>query len=245
MKRVTRRIVLAVAVLGLMAGASEQARATFLTNLIVNGNAESGSGSPSGDIVSVPDWTTAGSFTVVEYGAAGGFPTATDPGPTNRGLNFFAGGPSNPLSSAFQSIDESADAAVIDTGKVNFTLSGFLGGWDSQDDHAVLSATFLDNSGSDLGSASIGPVWAADRGDETGLLLRTTTGVLPIGTRTIDVLLTMTRDEGDYNDGYADNLSLVLTPSAVPEPSTLTGAGIAVFLSLACAWRRRKAKHVA
>jgi hypothetical protein len=34
-------------------------------------------------------------------------------------------------------------------------------------------------------------------------------------------------------------------PAAVPEPSTLAGAGIAVFLSLACAWRRRKAKRAA
>ena len=33
--------------------------------------------------------------------------------------------------------------------------------------------------------------------------------------------------------------------TAVPEPSTLAGAGIAVFLSLAAAWRRRKAKHAA
>jgi hypothetical protein len=33
--------------------------------------------------------------------------------------------------------------------------------------------------------------------------------------------------------------------SAVPEPSTLCGTGIAVFLGLGYAWRRRKAKHAA
>jgi PEP-CTERM motif len=38
---------------------------------------------------------------------------------------------------------------------------------------------------------------------------------------------------------------LVSTVAAVPEPSTLAGAGIAVFLGLATAWHRRKAKHAA
>jgi PEP-CTERM motif len=49
-----------------------------------------------------------------------------------------------------------------------------------------------------------------------------------------------------YLDVIIDNFSTGTTNvSAVPEPSTLAGAGIAVFLGLACAWRRRKAKHAA
>ena len=40
-----------------------------------------------------------------------------------------------------------------------------------------------------------------------------------------------------------DGVPLGLT--SVPEPTTLTGAGIAVFLGLGYAWRRRKVKHAA
>jgi len=43
-------------------------------------------------------------------------------------------------------------------------------------------------------------------------LPRSTSGVLPFGTRSIKVFLSATRvsNTGPYNDGYADNMSLVL-----------------------------------
>ena len=51
---------------------------------------------------------------------------------------------------------------------------------------------------------------------------------VPFGTETISLTLDMTRFAGSYNDGYADNLSLILT--AVPEPETyamlLAGLGL-------------------
>ena len=105
----------------------------------------------------------------------------------------------------------STPAATIDSGFAPFTLSGFLGGFASQTDNAVLSATFNDGLGSLLGSASIGPVTNSDRGNATGLLLRSASGAVPTGTRTIDILLTFTRNQGTDNDGYADNLSLVIS----------------------------------
>ena len=221
---------------------SGSAHAQFATNLIVNSDAEAGAGSPTGDVVAVPGWSTTGNFTAVQYGAGGGFPLLSDPGPANRGSNFFAGGPSNAASSATQTIDVSAGAANIDAGGVTYTLSGYLGGFSSQDDNATLTATFLSASNTTLGSASIGSVFAADRNNATGLLFRMDGGSLPTGVRNIGLTLNMVRQEGSYNDGYADNLSLVLTasPSSVPEPSAyaflaasaLTGAG---FLA-----RRRK-----
>ena len=63
------------------------------------------------------------------------------------------------------------------------------------------------------------------------MLERGTSGGLPVGTRSINALLQMTRTDGAYNDGYADNLSLVLTAAAgvaVPEPSTIALAGLGV-----------------
>ncbi len=92
-----------------------------------------------------------------------------------------------------------------------FVLSGFLGGFATQNDRATLTATFKDGGGGTLAIASIGPVTNVDRGNVTGLLFRTTSGSVPAGTRTVDLLLTLTRAAGFSNDGYADNLSLVLT----------------------------------
>ncbi len=42
-----------------------------------------------------------------------------------------------------------------------------------------------------------------------------------------------------------DTVRLQSTVAAIPEPSTLTVAGFSVFLGLACAWRRGKAKSAA
>jgi len=193
------------------------AQPVFGTNLIVNGDAESGAGDTSfpADIpVSVPGWTQFAGFTAVDYTIGSGYPTPSDPGPAIRGNNFLTGGQVTP-STGSQSIDVSIGAATIDSGVVTYDLSGFLGGFDTQDDNAVLTATFRDGAAASLGSASIGPVTRGDRGDATGLLLRSTSGNVPPNTRTIDILLTFTRLQGLDNDGYADNLSLILTAPTI------------------------------
>lgn len=127
---------------------------------------------------------------------------------------------------------------------MGYDLSAWLGGFSSQDDNAVLTLAFLDTDSAQLGTASLGPVTEPDRGGNTGLLFRDLMGLVPVGTRSIDVTLTLTREEGSYDDGYADNLSLVLSggsPSAVPEPGnvTLMFAGMG---ALALALRRRSAR---
>ena len=189
----------------------------FGPNLIVNGNAETGPGSADGTTLPVPNapgWTLAGNLTVVQYNVPGGFPLSTDPGPSARGSNYFAGG-NNASSSAAQTINVAAGAASIDTGTATYSLSGWLGGFSSQDDNATLTVTFRNAGATAIGSATIGPVTAADRGSATGMLLRNAAGVIPTGTRTIDVVLQLTRVNGTYNDGYADELSLVLAGPAV------------------------------
>ena len=215
----------------------------FGSNLIANGDAEAGSGSANGGVVVVPSWATTGSFTVVQYGASGGFPLSTDPGPASRGANFFAGGPTSATSGAVQLIDVSTVAGTIDAGGVTFDLSGFLGGFSSQRDNAVLTTMFLSGSSAQLGTASLGPVSNVDRGNNTGLLFRDLNGIVPIGTRSINLSLQMTRLDGTYNDGYADNLSLVLatpTGASIPEPSSITLVGIASFALCALGRRGRQ-----
>jgi len=45
---------------------------------------------------------------------------------------------------------------------------------------------------------------------EATLLLRTATRSVPTATRKITVVITSTRVDGTYNDGYADNVSVIL-----------------------------------
>jgi hypothetical protein len=179
----------------------------FSGNLVVNGDAEAGAGSPSaeGGVVPVPGWTTTGNFTVVEYetqsGVPDSFPTVDGPGPAARGVNFFVGGPDNASSSASQAINVAAAARLIDIGFVRYALAGWLGGFAGQDDNAVVSATFVRGNGTVVGEAAIGPVSSTNRDGVTGLLPRSAFGTVPGGTRQIVFF---------YNDGYADEISLQL-----------------------------------
>ncbi|MBX3381455.1 MAG: hypothetical protein KF805_15275 [Phycisphaeraceae bacterium] len=201
----------------LVAGASIALQASADSNLINNPGAEAG---PIGTVI--PGWNTTGTFEVVSYSAGGGFPTLTDPGSPTRGSKFFAGGVSSPEASAYQTIDLSAFAAAIDAGTQGCTLSGWLGGFSSQDDHCDVFATFYDGQGGSLGQQSIGAVLAAQRAGQTGMLFRTSSDVLPVGTRQVLIQVRMTRTAGTYNDGYADDLSFSLGATC---PCDLNGDG--------------------
>jgi hypothetical protein len=112
-----------------------------------------------------------------------------------------------------QDVSVAALANMIDAGQVGYTIAGYFGGHADQDDWARLSATFAPSLMPDGHSASAGMVKAADRGDVTGLVYRSVSGFVPIGTRDIGMLLDFLRacqTCDDYNHGYADTLSVVL-----------------------------------
>lgn len=207
------RTIRAAAVLAagsLMAAAAMAGGVQLNTNLLSNGTAEAGEGSSDGNtVLPVPKWTTEGGFTVVLYGAPD-FPNADSPGPAKRGLKFFSGGPNNPLSTMSRTLNLTPLAVDIDTGTVKGTLSGFLGGYSSQEDHADVAVTWIDATGAELGTTALQTVTATDRGNATGLLKRRAVATVPSGTRSARVVVTMTRMAGSYNDGYADSLSLIL-----------------------------------
>ncbi|NQU49084.1 MAG: hypothetical protein HQ519_10590 [Planctomycetes bacterium] len=84
------------------------------------------------------------------------------------------------------------------------------------------------------GTDQIGPVSSADRGGLTGLQQRSTTGVLPAGTRGVEVMLRFTRIEGSFNDGYADSIALLIKHTGGPTLSVTTlTAGSTATLTIA------------
>ncbi|MFG6415153.1 PEP-CTERM sorting domain-containing protein [Roseateles sp. DC23W] len=192
---------------GLLAAFSvvAQAQATLGGNLIVNGGAEAG----------VSGWTGFDGYPLfqsVDYGSNWVLPT--QPGPADRGSKMFAG--FGGQTAGFQVVE----LGVLAGQALHYDLSGWLGGWQTQGDNALLYVSFLDTVGNEIGFASIGPVMPADRGNQTGLFLRGASGLLPTQTTSLMFSLSMERQGGGDNDGYADNLSFVVT-SAVPEGSTL------------------------
>ena len=186
---------------------------TGAPNLIKNPGAESGPGSGTGGTVAVPDWTvpSGGTFTAVKYGTPGGFLTLSEPGPQQRGTNFFAGGPASSAARADQTISLAGYAGIIASG-ATYHLSAWLGGYAGQDDNTTVTIAWEKASGAFLGATMIGPVSAADRDNKTELLYRGKRGPVPHGTAKAVVNVEMTRSAGSYNDGYADNLSLTIMP---------------------------------
>ncbi len=183
---------------------------TYGSNLIFNGDAEANSGTNAYGINrGIAWWFDLSSTTLGSYGSNPAFPSSSSPGPAQRGLNLFLGGTNNSFIS--QRIDISSVSADIDNPGVEYLLSGWFGGAGFDADSATLTANFLGASGVVLGSDSIGGVSATDRAGVTGLLLRTNSGALPVGTRMVEFALTNQVANG-MNDASADNLSFILTP---------------------------------
>jgi len=208
---------------GLNASAGERADKPSIalasgTNLIVNGGAETGTAAANFTAVVNPaGWTAVtGSMTAVQY-AIGGTENlnAADSTEVSGGNDYFAGGPDSPVSTIRQTINVAAQATQIDTGRIYARLDGDFGGFYYDNDTAAMTVIYRNASGIELGRRTIGPVQHYERGYVTQLDHRSALSLVPTGTRTIDVELTAVRASGEYNDGYADNLSLILSPAGV------------------------------
>jgi uncharacterized protein (TIGR03437 family) len=183
-------------------------------NRLCNPGAELGAGATEkSQVVPIPGWTTTSNFTATRYDADGSL-TVEESQFIGGGTNFFYGGDVNASSTATQLVNVADEAAGIDAGQRTAQFQAYLGGFGG--DNAGIRAEFLNAGGTVLGTALVlGP-----RSDDMQLL--STTGPVPAGTRTIRVTMTATRVAGDDNEGYFDNLSLVLTQSGTTTCPTVT-----------------------
>ncbi|PVE06408.1 hypothetical protein [Streptomyces scopuliridis] len=189
-------------------------------NLLVNGDAERGPGGSVEPVTVVDGWVVReGAPALVGYDVGNGYPTPADPGPApaRRGSRFFSGG-NSPRTALVQDVAlpvaGTVGRAAVDAGRVRYAVSGWLGGYATQEDGARLSVEFRDGRGTPVALSVLGPVTAAERGGRTALVERTAEAAVPPGARSARVLLVFTRaGSGVSNDGYADAISLTLTAS--------------------------------
>lgn len=104
------------------------------------------------------------------------------------------------------------DPNLIDLGTLNYNISGYLGGSDTENDAASIIVTFMNVTKQILYYDTVGPTLAADRENITSLIYQETLGTVPIGTRIINLLVAMSRTDGTSNNAAIDDVSLVLYP---------------------------------
>ena len=153
------------------------------TNLIVNGNAESGpAGTATTLAANIPGWTTTGDANVLPYGLTG-LVLLTDPAPPDHGFQYFvAGGPHGTNAVLTQSIDVSSAASTINGGSVKYVASAYLGSGvvpDSSEAPAQVAVAFRNASGQTLSTATLGPLTSP----VLGMSLQQQQGLVPAGNR--------------------------------------------------------------
>lgn len=154
-------------------------------------------------------------FVVARYGTHGYFPSGAVGRAIGGGRNFLFGGYPHRNATATQSIDVSGSAAEIDTGGVKACLSGYLGGTRNWADYTIrVDVTFLNEGEAARGGLHIGPVFPAQRKNETTMLRRAAERVVPAGTRLLRVVVAANSSGGSPIYAYADNISVALTRGA-------------------------------
>jgi hypothetical protein len=207
--------------------------ASHTSNLIVDGSGESGVCSNDVDIVTtVPGWTVIKGSPNILCSSVGNYAV---PKGHARGVAFLSGGPYGD-SILKQSVDVSSAHIAIDSGRVTFAFAGWFGGKNSNPGQASVTLRFIGASGQSLGKpVTTRPVTAETRGNTSKFDERKVIGAVPVGTRTVAVILEFLDTEIDHagtrkataiNTGCADNLSLRLsvpvnTPVVMPPASTV------------------------
>ena len=213
-----RVCLLAVLTTGVVVGVSPPASADASPNLVKNFGAEAPpGGNYTGNPGSVPQWLSDVPGAAIRYGALRFFPTSSTPGPANRGSSLFYGGKratSTPSETgdftAFsQTINLSPYVAKINGGAVKVSIVGWLGGYASDKDYAILSVNMF-HDGTFLKQVPLVGPTPAERGNTTKLIKRSATTSVPKTTNTIIVQVSFRGFSGLYSDGTADNIIIKL-----------------------------------
>ena len=186
------------------------------TNLIVNGDAEAG---PAGTgvlipVASIPGWTlVSGKPTVLPYNFVTaapqqptyGFAQLTSPAPPNHGFQYFAAAfPSTPAMMS-QVINVSAASSLISAGSAEFVASAYLGSLGGTSFGTQMAVAFQNANGQTFSTVTVGPLLAAT---PLGMYFQQKIGLVPVGT--VQITVTLALQDGNYDTGTADSLSLVL-----------------------------------
>lgn len=99
----------------------------------------------------------------------------------------------------------------IDRGNTKAYMSALIGGYESQDDNITINYYFLGESDENLKVTKLGPVYAAERDNQTKLIKKSESLVIPANTRKIKIeIIAEEKALGSDVDGYADQISLII-----------------------------------
>jgi len=223
--RYLRQLVMAL-VLGSV-GSIDVARAQYIPSAIYeNPSAEAGAASPDGNsVVVVPGWQTTGSFTVVQYGTAGPFPSVPFEDSTSPQANFFVGGATSTLSTATQLVALTGDVEWFESypNWYHLWVSASLGGWRSDTAGPRIRLELLDAAQSPISmrviSHTSNDVHVINPANPSMIGVRFTEPAPP-GFRYLRVTLELEGLPGEYNSSLIDDLFIgFVYPDAV-EPTS-------------------------
>jgi hypothetical protein len=111
-----------------------------------------------------------------------------------------------------QVINISSRAAYVDSGRANYHMEAWVGGYYTNNDTAYVAVdmfTGTDGTGSNIGTPLVlGPVSQGARGSVSKLLFLSGERSIAAGARSLRVRVYYDRQDGSFNDGYVDNMSL-------------------------------------
>ncbi len=179
-------------------------------NLVVNGDAERGTGVTSRTaavVKDIPGWTTTGNFTLVQYGSI----SPDYRYMASEGKQCFGGGPNGGAATGKQTIDLASGATEIDAGRARFYLSGWMSNGGSVIAASTkITVTFLDAEGKTLLTYSLnGPTQAEN--DTNGMLWRAGSGFVLPNTRSVQLLVDLTSKATSFNGASADNIEFIVS----------------------------------
>lgn len=183
-------------------------------NLVVNGDAERPVGA---------EWTAVSGLGLTSYAFSSVIPAnvliggGTYAGGTAVLLPRSAGLDPAPVTDPDATVNEQTisfdadDIEAFDSGTVQARFSAVLGGTGTQADRMGAVAEWRDGLGQPIGlTQQLAAVTRAERGDQSGAVVRVDQQPVPAGARSVVVRLVGTREVQPMHNGYADNVELRL-----------------------------------